>query len=280
MNRSVNAYRRPIYGTGKRLKRGVLRTLGLWSRQHYDVEVVVENGQATYKKITFKSERQAERVSANLERYGDTPHLPSWRRREGNIIWVDYVQGQPCHRVDDTMMPQIARCFGQIANRDSRLQTFEATPYWQRHLDNLDFLSQTRVIGHRLRRELQYKSRHARPDALRTGFDYGDPIGPNLLSRDECGTICAIDVKNLHSDTLIGEGLAKASDRWMCRERRAVVFAHLNRLGLADIERAFDFIAIYERTARVKRKTERDLQLHRRVRSARAKRRQLAMLLD
>lgn len=280
MKLSDQACRRPIYGVGKRIKRGALRKMGLWSREHYDVEVVIEKGYPAYKKITFKQEDHARIVSDNLRRYGHTRHLPHFRHREANALWVDFIDGTPCDRIEDEMMPEIARCFGHFAQRDSRHESVSATPFWPQHLRNLSFLSNNGVIDARLHHELKIKSKLIRPATLRIGFDYRDPIGPNLVHRDGCGSICAIDVKNLHQNTLVGEGLAKASDRWLCRDRRAFVFRHLRQLGLGDIEHGFEFISLYERAGRVARKVERDLKLHRRVRRRRSKHKQLIALLD
>ncbi|MES1924663.1 hypothetical protein [Salinisphaera sp. T31B1] len=258
----------------------MLRALGLWSREHYDVEIVLENDQPRYKKITFKSEGHAHRVASNLRHYGRTRHLPALHDQRANVLWVDYVHGRPCATVDDRMMPEIARCFGRFAGRGSRMRPLASTPYWQTHLAHLAELRTHGVIDARLHDELLTRSHHARPDFIRVGFDYRDPIGPNLLHRDGCGSICAIDVKNLHQDTLVGEGLAKASDRWLHADRRAYVFDHLRALGLADIESSFAFITLYERTSRVMRKAERDLKLHRRVRRRGFKRQRLTGLLD
>ncbi len=235
MKLSNQAHRRPIYGTAKRIKRGLLRTMGLWSRGHYDVEIIFEKGRPTYKKITFKKEVQARLVSENLRRYGQTPHLPGFRHRHANMVWVDFIDGAPCNKVHDDMMPEIARCFGRFALRDSRRQAIDRTPFWSRHLDNLSFLWRQDIIDARLHDALRDHSGNVRPQTLRIGFDYRDPIGPNLLHRNGCGSICAIDVKNLHQNTVVGEGLAKAGDRWLCQARRAYVFDHLRRLGLADI---------------------------------------------
>jgi len=269
-----------MYGLTKRARRGALRALGLWSREHYDVEVVMEDGRSTCKKITFKTERQAKTVAANLHRYGQTPHLPDFQRREANVVWVDYVEGEPCNHIDDRLMPEIADCFGQMAARDSSTVALNDTPYWARQLDNLSFLAENGVLDGHLHRELIQRIEHIRPATVRIGFDYRDPIGPNLLQRDGCGRICAIDVKNLHYNTLVGEGLAKASDRWLCRDRRAFVFDHLKRLGMGDIEQGFEFTAAFERTDRVRRKVERDLKLHDRVWRRGHKTRKMTALLD
>jgi len=269
-----------MYGLAKRARRGVLRALGLWSREHYDVEVVLEHGRPVYKKITFKSEHQASAVADNLMRYGPTPHLPTFKGRRANVIWVDYIDGAPCKQIDDTLMPQIADCFGELAARESRLVALQATPYWSRHLANLSFLAEHGVLDRPLYRELTQRAEQIRPASVRIGFDYRDPIAPNLLQREDCGRICAIDVKNLHHNTLVGEGIAKASDRWLCRDRRVYVFDHLRRLGMGDIEQGFEFIAAFERADRVKRKVERDLKLHARIRRSDRKSQQMIALLE
>lgn len=255
-----------IYGRTQRAKRGLLRLIGRWSRTHYDVELVFEQGVACYKKITFTTREQAHRTHMALERFGTSPHLPYCHRRIGHTIWVDFVSGSPCQPIDDAMMPAIAECFTHIADHQSRLVDFADTPYADDHAANLAFLAEHGITDSALLAEMHQRSARTRPRQLRIGFDYRDPIAPNLLYRPATDTICAIDVKNLHNDTLVGEGMAKAADRWLTVERRDWLFARLEQAGLADIVENFDYIALYERAARARRKVERDLKTHGRIR--------------
>lgn len=264
-----------IYGRAQRAKRGLLRLLGRWSRAHYDVEVVVKEGVAAYKKITFVTNEEAYRTDTALQRFGASPHLPRCHRRIENVIWVDFVPGSPCRHIADSMMPAIAECFTHIASRRSRLIDFIDTPYGSDHDENMTFLSNHGIADPPLLTELRRRSAACTPHALRIGFDYRDPIAPNLLQRRNSHTVCAIDVKNLHEDSLVGEGIAKASDRWLTPGRRQHVFARLRTAGLHDIERNFAYITLYERIARVRRKVERDLGTHGHVRQRRRLRQQL-----
>jgi len=269
---------RPIYGNIKRLRRGLLRVIGRWSRDQYDVEVVIEHGQPVYKKITFKSARQAQRTSTSLSQFGQSPHLPRWHRRCENAIWVDFVSGTPCQHIHDAMMPAIADCMAHIALRDSRLVDYHATNYAERHTANLRYISEFNLAEQGRITQLNEKSRQLAPRQLRIGFDYGDPIAPNMLQRRDTGLICAIDVKNLHADTLVGEGLAKATDRWLTPARRDQILQRLADDGLSDIADNFAFITLFERVARIRRKIERDLKVHGRLRQHRRLAHQLADL--
>lgn len=264
-----------IYGKTQRAKRGLLRLLGRWSRTHYDVEVVFEQGVACYKKITFKTREQAHRTHTALDRFGTSPHLPRCHRRIDNTIWVDFVPGTPCRPINNAMMPAITECFTHMAAHQSRLVDFADTQYGAEHAANLTFLAEHGIADSRLLAELRQRSARAAPQQLRIGFDYRDPIAPNLLQRHDSDTICAIDVKNLHNDTLVGEGMAKAADRWLTADRRRQVFASLRDAGLDDIEQNFDYITLYERAARARRKAERELKTHGRIRQKRRLRAQL-----
>lgn len=263
-----------IYNRTQRAKRGLLRLLGRWSRSHYDVEVVLDQGVACYKKITFQTREQAHRTHAALERFGASRHLPHCHRRIGHTIWVDFVSGRPCRHIDDALLPAISECFTHIAEHQSHLVDFAETSYGNDHAANLAFLAEHGITDRELLAELHQRSTRAQPRQLRIGFDYRDPIAPNLLYRPDTDTICAIDVKNLHHDTLVGEGLAKAADRWLTAERRRPIFASLRQAGMADIVDNFDYIRLYERTARARRKVERDLRTHGRIRQRARLRRQ------
>ena len=268
-----------IYGPAKRLKRGLLRLAGRWSRRHYDVEVVIQQGAPRYKKITFKTAHEAQRTRQALARFGDSQHFPRCHRQADNTIWVDFVRGAPCQRIHDHMMPELAQCFAYIAGHQSRLVDFTETGYGPAHAANLAVLAEHGIADRDLYHELIKRSLRAQPPTLRVGFDYRDPIGPNLLQRRDSGAICAIDVKNLHADTLVGEGLAKAADRWLTPARRRFVLAHFQTLDLGDIARHFEYIALYERATRVRRKLDRDLRVHGRIRQRRRLQTQLASVL-
>lgn len=257
---------RPIYGPGKRVKRGLLRAIGRWSRRQYDVQIVLRDGVPTYKKITLETPQQASRISQTLTCFGASPHLPTWHSLDHDAVWVDFVAGEPCRHIRDAQMPAIARCFEAFAQQESRLIPLEQTGYRQRHEKNLAYLRQHGIGDPHLHAELVRRSELAQPPMLRIGFDYRDPIAPNLLDRHDDRSICAIDVKNLHRHTIVGEGLAKVSGRWLCADRRQYVFERMNALGLGDIEQNFEFIRLYERVNRARLKIERDLKVYGEVR--------------
>jgi hypothetical protein len=270
---------RPVYGKTKRLRRRLLKTFDRWPRQDYDVRLIHVNGKPAFKQVIFKTSANAQQVSNRLQRYGATPHLPAWRGCRGNAVWVDFIAGTTCHRIDESMLPQLAECFAQFAGHASYLERLDRTFYRQLYRENLDYLSQHGVLCPSLHRALDARAAAVAPARVRIGFDYTDPIGANLVQRERCGRICAVDIKNLYADTLVGQGLAKASNRWFSPERQAHIFAHLETLGLGDILQAFAFLLLFEAAERIRRKTRSEVNTYGSARAVKTKKAQLAALL-
>ncbi|WP_423821545.1 hypothetical protein V5738_14510 [Salinisphaera sp. SPP-AMP-43] len=271
---------RSVYGPVKRFKRRLLRTLGRWHRADYDVHLVFEQDHPVYKKITFNDAATAARVTRNLQRFGPSQHLPQWRHTRGRQLWVEFVDGQPYDRMSCIEIDAIARCFTEFARRGSRLVPLEQTGYGAQHESNLVYLHRRGLIDSALIEALRAKSADLRPSHLRIGFDYRDPIAPNLVQRADSGAFCAIDIKNWHADTLVGEGLAKTTDRWLDPASRDRVLAHMSDCGLGDIAETFEFLETYERCARICRSVQIETAALGRIKKRGIKSARLAAMVD
>ncbi|HET7312998.1 hypothetical protein [Salinisphaera sp.] len=269
---------RPIYGPFKRAKRRTLRAFGRWSRADYDVRFVFEGERIAYKKILFNHAATAARVMRNLERFGPSEHLPKCHRADGRALWMDYIEGRPFDRLVSPCSQEVARCFTEFAARHSYRRPIGQTGLWGAHRGNLTRLVESGLLGDDLHDAILARSTACRPATLRIGFDYRDPIAPNLVARADTGRICAIDVKNWHADTLVGQGLAKTTDRWLDAPGCARVLDIMSDHGLNDVAEGFEFIRLYERIDRLRRCTDTELKTHGRIRKRRAKRARLAAL--
>lgn len=214
-----------------------------------------------------------------LQRFGPSEHLPQWRHTRGRQLWVEFVDGQPYDRMSRFEIDAIARCFTEFARRGSRLAPLEQTVYWAQHESNLVYLHDNALVDGATIEALRAKSEALRPTHLRIGFDYRDPIAPNLVQRADSGAFCAIDIKNWHADTLVGEGLAKTTDRWLDAASRDRVLTHMSDHGLGDIADVFDFLVIYERCARIRRSAQIEMAALGRIKKRSIKSARLAALI-
>ena len=271
---------RPAYGRIKRLRRSVLRAAGRWTRKDYDVRLVFENDRPVYKQVVFKTVAQAREVGNNLRRYGPSAHLPALIAQRENSVFVEYVAGPSCRTISDALMPRLAECFADIAEHDSRIVPIAETSYPQVLDDQLQRLRSAGVADGALCQALRERAERLMPAHVRIGFDYTDPIGANLVQREDGGAICAIDIKNLKADTLVGQGLAKASARWLTPAREPAFFDDLRRRGLADIHDIFAFLKLFEPIQRISRKTARDMALIGRLRGFGKERTKLERLVE
>ncbi|WP_123657577.1 hypothetical protein [Salinisphaera japonica] len=272
---------RPVYPVMRRMRRAVLRRLGRWSRGAYDVRLVYDQGQPIYKKVVFNSDRQAQQVASALSAFGESIHVPTLRHQADNAIWVDYVAG---HAFDPHAADQpegVAECFTRFALRPSRAVALGETGLADESHQRLNWLLNNAVIAPRLADTLA--ARINAFDAglvLRFGFDYADPIAANLLTRADTGQICAIDVKNVRQDALVGLGVAKAHARWLDDDGLRRILSDWQSQGLADVVAAFDFIRLYERIERVARQAVTEKRSRGAIRKQNNKADKLEALLD
>lgn len=256
--RSQSAYN-PI----KRLRRATLKLAGRWSRADYDVRIGVENGAATRKYVTFASLNQAQRVADALATFEDSPHVPALYERNGATVSTEFVAGSLCHPMTDKLMPDVARCLGHINNHGAYDIQLSGSDLWQAHIERLDYLHSTGVINQAFYTQLRDASESRAPNRLGMGFDYADPISPNLVFQADTQRVCVIDIKNLHGHRPTGLGIAKVASKWLHAGRRPAFFDALNEVSGPQVEQNFDFLCLFEHVQRAARKTASDIRYHR-----------------
>ena len=272
---------RPVYPAMRRMRRAILRRLGRWSRGAYDVRLVYDQGKPIYKKVVFNSNQQARRVAGALSAFGESIHVPTLRHQADNAIWVDYVAG---HAFDPHAADQprgMAECLTSFALRPSRAVALGEAGLVDESHQRLAWLLDQAVITPRLGETLRARLNGFDTDLmLRFGFDYADPIAANLLTRADTGQVCAIDVKNVRQDALVGLGVAKAHARWLDDDGLDRILADWQSHGLADVVTAFDFIRLYERIERVARQAVTEKRSRGAIRKQSNKANKLEALLD
>ena len=272
---------RPVYPAMRRMRRAILRRLGRWSRGAYDVRLVYDQGKPIYKKVVFNSNQQARRVAGALSAFGESIHVPTLRHQADNAIWVDYVAG---HAFDPHAADQprgVAECLTSFALRPSRAVALGEAGLVDESHQRLAWLLDQAVITPRLGETLRARLNGFDTDLmLRFGFDYADPIAANLLTRADTGQVCAIDVKNVRQDALVGLGVAKAHARWLDDDGLDRILADWQSHGLADVVTAFDFIRLYERIERVARQAVTEKRSRGAIRKQSNKANKLEALLD
>ena len=272
---------RPVYPAMRRMRRAILRRLGRWSRGAYDVRLVYDQGKPIYKKVVFNSNQQARRVAGALSAFGESIHVPTLRHQADNAIWVDYVAG---HAFDPHAADQprgVAECLTSFALRSSRAVALGEAGLVDESHQRLAWLLDQAVITPRLGETLRARLNGFDTDLmLRFGFDYADPIAANLLTRADTGQVCAIDVKNVRQDALVGLGVAKAHARWLDDDGLNHILADWRSRGLADVVAAFDFIRLYERIERVTRQAATEKRSRGAIRKQSNKANKLEALLD
>lgn len=242
---------KPAYGIAKRLRRSLLSIFSRWHRKGYDVRYVYIN-KKQYKKIIFRTEAMANRVHADLKAFGPSRHFPAVVGKQWSTIWVEFVKGSTIRKVDENSLPLLADLYAAIYRRHSRLVVLRETLAWHDFYRDLGFLNEIKILNDQPYRELIDHSHEIIPERVWVGFDYRDPITANLVLRKNEDAICAIDIKNIYSETLIGRGIAKARSRWLSDALAGSFFEQLTSKGAPDFRGYLPFLEMLHQVTRAK----------------------------
>lgn len=242
---------KPAYGKMKRLRRKLLSIVKRWHRKGYDVRYIYIN-KKQYKKVIFRTEASARRVHADLTAFGSSQHFPAVIGQHRNTVWVEFIQGPAIRRIDTSGLTRLADFYAAIYGRQHRLvalcDTIEGFDFYR----DLKFLHDTELLNDQLYRELVDHHDAIVPAMVWLGFDYTDPITANLIFREADGVVCAIDIKNLYSETLIGQGIAKARSRWLSEALTESFFERLLAKGAPDFQGYLPFLEVLYQVRRTK----------------------------
>ena len=250
-NKPVAYREKPAYGITKRLRRKLLSVFNRWNRKGYDVRYVFINEQQ-YKKVIYHSESRADRVRADLEAFGPSPHFPAVIGQRRSALLLEFIPDRTIGRVDSHALPLVADFYAAVYKRAPRRKTLRETPLWYELTRDLRFLHDVKILNDRCYAELTEHSDEIAPASVWFGFDYTDPAPANLVLRQDENVICGIDIKNLYADALIGAGVAKARSRWLTDSLTDAFFERLDNLGAPDFRSYLPFLEILYQLTRAK----------------------------
>lgn len=244
---------RPAYNLVKRLRRSVLRRLNRWSRGSYDVCYVSVDGRR-YKKVTFKTAADADRVFKSLKAFGASPHFPVPAERRENEVLVEFVPGSRIGLVDEGVLEKLSDFYAAVYTRAPRLVSLQESGIWPDFVSHLSFLRQAGALEGAIHDLLYEKGKRLAPERVWVGFDYKDPVTKNLVVREGEDVISAVDIKNLRAGGLIGRGIVKARICWLSAELAQGFVESLIRKGVPDFSAYWPFLELVYETARRKNK--------------------------
>lgn len=253
-DQSADYSERSVYSFRKRLVRAILRPVGLWRRKSYDIRIGRADGLPQYKKVVFSDHARAAKAQYDLELFGPSMHIPALRSVQDNEVTVDYVAGRALDRIDAGVIDKLTDFYAAIYQRGAKLKPLPQTQVLSRFEDNLHLLVDLGVLSPAVAAGLRQKAVQMAPEQVWMGFDYTDPVKNNLLLTEPGQVICAIDIKNLRSDYLIGCGVAKARRRWLDDSMQVEFFRQLQAKGAPEFESYFPFIQLFDQVQRVTNK--------------------------
>jgi hypothetical protein len=243
-----------IYNIRKRLERKVKRKLGLWRRNNYDVRVLSRDGKPKCKKVIFQQPERASLAYSNLRAFGPSAHFPEPIRLNNSEVMVNFISGAPLGVIDGRILSKLADFYVTVYKREPRLQSLEKTNLWGQFEGNMSCLLKLRVVDEGLLDKLYAMALDLAPADIWMGFDYTDPIKNNLVLTESNEMICAVDIKNLHSGSMLGRGMAKARRRWLTDDVQASFFNRLEEEGVPDFQSYFPFIQLFDTAWRIAHK--------------------------
>ncbi len=202
----------------------MLRLFGTYLQKSQDLRFVTINGHR-FKRLILRDSYMAEKIEANLGKFGPSDFFPPLVTRFENEVWVEYVDGIRIDAIDDARIRQFAAFYRSVYARRPQRIDLEQTIFADRLRQDLRFLHQVGVLPDNTHRDLLSVAQEIAPDAVWVGFDYVDPVLKNFIERSDGRGLCAIDVESLVDGQLIGTGVAKACVHWLepgrtafCRE--------------------------------------------------------------
>ena len=117
------------------------------------------------------------------------------------------------------------------------------SPFSDRLLQDLRFLSQVGILTQASYVDLQAAVPDLMPKQVWGGYEYTDPVLKNFLIRPKNGRICVVDVDGLAGNQLLGIGVAKACVRWL-GPYQSLFFSSLAQHGAPDFQPYFKFVEL------------------------------------
>lgn len=225
---------RPVHGPGRRLlnwfRARLMKGVGK-SQQAFFVTI---NGHR-YKRVVFGDSVQAAEVAGVLEACRDRVGLPELVLLQESEVWVRFVEGR---RVDPGLASDweaLNDFFAALYARDSRLVDLAETALHSRLLIDLVFLRDSGVFDDARYRKLCDRAEQLRPEQIRLGYDYVDPVLKNFVMNEQ--GLFAIDIESLHNGVALGSGIAKSGLHWLNDDRQRFLERLAQQPGVPELAR-------------------------------------------
>lgn len=227
----------------RRLREALTRLRGGRGPKSHRLSFVTVNGHR-YKRLILRDSYLAAEIARSLRSFGETPHIPTLVMRHENEIWVEFVEGSALAASDPGAVSMLAAFYAAVYARAPRQVSTAGASFHRSFLRDLHFLHRVGVLSDASHGDLVTVAERLAPEQAWVGFDYKDPLLKNFVVRNDDGGLCAVDVKSLTPDTLIGIGVAKALDRWLEPHREAF-FAEFRQHGAPDFAGYFPYVELF-----------------------------------
>ena len=198
----------------KRFRYLLSRLYGTRLQKDKSLHYVTINGQR-FKRIILCDSYLAAQLERALEQFSDSGYFPQVITRYERELWVEFVDGERTHTVDEGFVEKVADFYANLYSNQPRSVNALESGFPQRLNRDLHFLRQIGLLDERSSQDLDAAAKTLTPETLWLGFDYTDPVLKNFVVRPQDQSICAIDVDGLSGDQLIGMGVMKACARWL-----------------------------------------------------------------
>ena len=226
----------------KRIKYFLSRLFGTRLQKDKSLHVVTVNGHR-FKRLILCDSYLADEIERLLDSFLDSGYFQPLVARYEHEIWLEYVEGEAIRSVDEPLVLKIAEFYATVYGNNPVLLDSNQSPFSDRLLQDLRFLSQIGVLPPASYLDLQAAVPDLTPKQVWVGYEYTDPVLKNFLMRPENGRICVVDVDGLAGNQLLGIGVAKACVRWL-GPYQSLFFSSLANHGAPDFQAYFNFVEL------------------------------------
>jgi len=226
-----------LHGVWRRVRKLIRQLSRPQFAKAHDVHVV-QIGSRRYKRIRFGDAAEAIQIENNLDALSVFGCFPRLVHREGDELWVDFIEGQPLDVRHPSDAKAVIDFYANLYSVQPELRPVSLSGLDRRFECNLDFLAGVGLLSSGTVSSLLDHAACVRPDKAWFGFEYIDPVDNNFLVGERA--LHAIDVEALRSGRLLGIGIAKARMLWL-RIDRAELLEALRVVGAPDISGQFSY---------------------------------------
>lgn len=226
-----------------------------WQKTHRNS--VVTFAGVRVRRLQLAPGESAARIEADLRRAWRAGVAPEPLLRDGNEVWMEYIEGEPVDADDPALISDLAGLYTSLWASGA----VEECPRRGGWVDgvhrDLAWLEKVAVLEPALVTALQGRAEHIAPAHLWRGLEYVDLRPANLIRSD--GLLKIIDVESFSTDFPLGAGIAKAAyraergprpgrrrrreGRWLAG-REAELIEALAKCGAPDLRESMPFVRL------------------------------------